>query len=90
MFGDEKIAENTANALVNNFTNQDVLACLKHLGKSINICFEQLAERDPGIRQVFIIAPLENEWKYIKTEKVGRNRWIHLTEEGKWASEFLI
>ena len=37
-----------------------------------------------------IISPLENEWKYIRTEKVGRNRWIHLTEEGKWASEFLI
>ena len=37
-----------------------------------------------------IISPLENEWKYIKTEKIGRNRWIHLTEEGKWASEFLI
>ena len=37
-----------------------------------------------------IISPLENEWKYIKIEKVGRNRWIHLTEEGKWASEFLI
>ena len=37
-----------------------------------------------------IIAPLENEWGYITTEKVGRNRWIHLTDEGKWASEFLI
>jgi hypothetical protein len=37
-----------------------------------------------------IISPLENEWGYIKTEKVGRNRWIHLTEEGQWASEFLI
>ena len=37
-----------------------------------------------------VISPLENEWKYIRTEKVGRNRWIHLTEEGKWASEFLI
>ena len=37
-----------------------------------------------------IISPLENEWGYIKTEKVGRNRWIHLTEEGSWASEFLI
>ena len=37
-----------------------------------------------------IIAPLENEWGYITTEKVGRNRWIHLTEEGRWASEFLI
>ena len=37
-----------------------------------------------------IIAPLENEWGYIRTEKVGRNRWIHLTDEGRWASEFLI
>ena len=37
-----------------------------------------------------IIAPLENDWEYITTEKVGRNRWIHLTEEGRWASEFLI
>ena len=37
-----------------------------------------------------IISPLENEWKYVRTEKVGRNRWIHLTDEGKWASEFLI
>ena len=37
-----------------------------------------------------IIAPLENEWRYISTEKVGRNRWIHLTDEGRWASEFLI
>ena len=37
-----------------------------------------------------IISPLENEWGYITTEKVGRNRWIHLTDEGRWASEFLI
>ena len=37
-----------------------------------------------------IISPLENEWGYISTEKVGRNRWIHLTDEGRWASEFLI
>ena len=37
-----------------------------------------------------IIAPLENEWKFIKVEKVGRNRWIKITEEGKNAAEFLI
>ncbi|MBT3591962.1 MAG: hypothetical protein HOF89_05240 [Candidatus Nitrosopelagicus sp.] len=37
-----------------------------------------------------IISPLENDWGYITTEKVGRNRWIHLTDEGRWASEFLI
>jgi predicted transcriptional regulator len=37
-----------------------------------------------------IIAPLENDWKFIKVEKVGRNRWIKITEEGKNAAEFLI
>ena len=37
-----------------------------------------------------IIAPLENQWGYVRTEKVGRNRWIHLTDEGRWAAEFLI
>jgi len=37
-----------------------------------------------------IISPLENKWGYVKTEKIGRNRWINLTDEGRWASEFLI
>ena len=37
-----------------------------------------------------IISPLEHDWGYVRTEKVGRNRWIHLTDEGRWASEFLI
>ena len=36
-----------------------------------------------------IIQPLENEWKFIETEKIGRNRWIKLTKEGEHASEFL-
>lgn len=36
-----------------------------------------------------IIQPLE-EWGFISVEKVGRNRWIKITEEGKNASEFLI
>ncbi|MCH7647006.1 MAG: hypothetical protein IIA83_00145 [Thaumarchaeota archaeon] len=36
-----------------------------------------------------IIQPLE-EWKFIKTEKVGRNRWIKITEDGINASEFLL
>ena len=36
-----------------------------------------------------IIQPLE-EWGFIKVEKVGRNRWISITEEGSNASEFLI
>ena len=37
-----------------------------------------------------IIQPLEEEWKFIKVEKIGRNRWISMTEEGVNASEFLI
>jgi len=36
-----------------------------------------------------IIQPLE-EWGFIETEKIGRNRWIKITEEGQNASEFLI
>lgn len=37
-----------------------------------------------------IISPLESEWKFIEVEKVGRNRWIRITDEGKSAAEFLI
>ena len=36
-----------------------------------------------------IIQPLENEWGFIEVEKIGRNRWIKLTKEGEYASEFL-
>ena len=37
-----------------------------------------------------IIEPLEKEWGFIEIEKIGRNRWIKITEEGQNASEFLI
>ena len=37
-----------------------------------------------------IISPLENDWKFIEVEKIGRNRWIKLTQEGVHAVEFLI
>ena len=37
-----------------------------------------------------IIEPLENEWRFIEIEKIGRNRWIKITQEGIDASEFLI
>ena len=37
-----------------------------------------------------IIQPLEEQWKFIKVEKIGRNRWISLTQEGKNAIEFLL
>ncbi|GBL40715.1 hypothetical protein LBMAG54_05290 [Nitrosopumilaceae archaeon] len=37
-----------------------------------------------------IIQPLEEHWKFIKVDKIGRNRWITLTQEGKNAIGFLI
>lgn len=37
-----------------------------------------------------IIQPLQNKWKLISVEKIGRNHWITLNEEGKNAVKFLI
>ena len=37
-----------------------------------------------------IINALENQWKFVKVEKIGRTRWITITPEGKNAAEFLI
>jgi len=37
-----------------------------------------------------IIQPLQEEWKFIKVEKIGRNRWIKVTQEGINAAEFLV
>ncbi len=37
-----------------------------------------------------IIQPLVDEWNFVEIEKIGRNRWIKITEEGRNASEFLI
>jgi len=37
-----------------------------------------------------IIQPLLEKWKFIDVEKVGRNRWIKINEDGKNAAEFLI
>ncbi len=37
-----------------------------------------------------IISVLENRWGFVKVNKIGRTRWIEITEEGKHASEFLI
>jgi len=37
-----------------------------------------------------IIQPLLEQWKFIEVEKLGRNRWIKVTEEGNNAAEFLI
>ena len=37
-----------------------------------------------------IISPLEKKWGFIEVEKIGRTRWIKITDEGSNASEFLI
>lgn len=37
-----------------------------------------------------IIQPLADSWKFVEVEKIGRNRWIRITEAGAQAAEFLI
>ena len=37
-----------------------------------------------------IIQPLQEQWKFIEVEKIGRTRWIRITEEGNNAAELLI
>ena len=37
-----------------------------------------------------IIQPLEEQWKFIEVEKVGRTRWVKITQDGINAAEFLI
>ena len=37
-----------------------------------------------------IIGPLEDQWKFITVEKIGRNRWIQITEHGQNAAKFLL
>ena len=37
-----------------------------------------------------IIQPLLDSWKFVEVEKVGRNRWIKITEAGSNAATFLI
>jgi len=37
-----------------------------------------------------IISVLENRWGFVKVSKIGRTRWIEITEEGRHAAEFLI
>ncbi len=37
-----------------------------------------------------IIQPLLTHWKFIEEEKIGRTRWIKMTQEGRNAAKFLI
>ena len=37
-----------------------------------------------------IVQPLVDTWRFIEVEKIGRNRWLKLTEDGNYAAEFLL
>ena len=37
-----------------------------------------------------LIQPLMHTWNFIEEEKIGKNRWISFTDDGKNASEFLF
>lgn len=37
-----------------------------------------------------IVDPLTNDWKFLRTDKTGRTRWVSLTEEGENVAEFLL
>ena len=37
-----------------------------------------------------IVQPLVDVWGFVKVEKIGRNRWLKMTEDGDHAAEFLI
>lgn len=37
-----------------------------------------------------IISALEHHWGFVTVEKLGRTRWINITDEGRYASRFLI
>ena len=37
-----------------------------------------------------IVQPLVDTWGFVEVEKIGRNRWLKLTDDGKHATEFLI
>jgi len=36
-----------------------------------------------------IIQPLLNEWKFVEIKKIGKTRWVHITEDGIDATKFL-
>ena len=37
-----------------------------------------------------IVQPLVETWSFVEVEKIGRNRWLKMTEDGEHASEFLL
>ena len=37
-----------------------------------------------------IVQPLVDIWGFVEVKKIGRNRWIKMTEDGDYAAEFLL
>jgi len=37
-----------------------------------------------------IVQPLVETWGFVEVEKIGRNRWLKMTEDGDHAAEFLL
>ena len=37
-----------------------------------------------------IVQPLVDTWGFVEVEKIGRNRWLKLTDDGNYAAEFLL
>ena len=37
-----------------------------------------------------IVQPLVDTWGFVEVEKIGRNRWLKLTDDGNYATEFLL
>ena len=37
-----------------------------------------------------IVQPLVDVWGFVEVKKIGRNRWLQMTEDGDHAAEFLI
>ena len=37
-----------------------------------------------------IIQPLVEQWKFVEIEKIGRTRWVKITQDGINATEFLV
>lgn len=57
---------------------------------SVNAREENLTQARFASLDKNIIQPLENQWHFVTVEKIGRNRWIKITEDGINAAEFLI
>ena len=37
-----------------------------------------------------IVQPLVDTWGFVEVEKIGSNRWLKLTDDGNYATEFLL